>query len=191
MYGTLSVLNNANQQTLVFASKEDAEQFKKFANIYMEDSGACNGCGAYWVYRDVPVMFVEGHLSHFVSEVNREMLQQMLDNIIFARSAGEDFSEKPFFRVGEKDGALTFEFGKLPKRQRPTVGHMFRTLSSKCDKNIAGRVITDNGDTFRVIGFQHEGKDGKPMPDAEFIDINADQVMRIYDWMTLSRNERK
>ena len=177
MFAILEALENAIKKTLCFRSIEDAERFKSFVNTYMEESGAGNGYGAYWVNFNAKIVQVLEILDSFTTEINDNYIESMMESIIAERLAGLD--------QDYKTGGIIFSVSPLPPRQRPKAGDMFRTLISMgAEKKMEGRVLKDLGDTFEVIGYFDEGEDGKPKVDAKVITIDADKVMKIHDWLT-------
>lgn len=188
MPAILKVLENAIKKTLCFASKEDAERFKSFTNIYMEESGAGNGYEAYWVMFNSKIVEVDDALDSYDKRVKKSLLSSMMDSIVGTRTAGKDTSYYPAITVGLNNG-ITFNIQELPDKQRPGAGDMFRTLFSQgAETKFEGRVIKDNGDTLEVIDWYSEDDEGNPKVDAETICIEASKVMKIDDWLTRHRN---
>ncbi len=178
MFAILDALEDARKVTLCFASKADAERFKVFANIYMEESGAGNGYGAYSVMFDEQIVQVDVIPNGCSTELNTELIDQMLDDIITARKASTD-------TVIE---GIVFDDQKLPPQKRPTSGDMFRALRSKGAKaKLEGRVIKDHGDYLDVISCYDEDDEGNPKPDADILTIPTDHTMKINDWKTAMR----
>jgi len=184
MFVVLEALENADLKYLCFASRDDAERFKAFVNIYMEESGAGNGYGAYWVMFDADV---EDVLEGFDTELNMYLLNYMMSKVIEARLADSEIAMYPAIEVSMSTGVI-FRVGELPPRKRPTVGDMFRTLySAGAESKFEGRVIHDNGDTFEVINCSDEWPSGKLKDNAKIITISVGQVMKVNDWRAKRR----
>lgn len=190
MFAIIKALVNANTSDLCFVSKEDAERFKQFVNTYMEESGAGNGYdSAYWVLIEADILGCEQIPNFCSTTLNEQLLESMLKNIVFARTAGAEIGENVKINIGEKNGALTFSFDELPPRQKPGVGDMFRGLFSLGAPNMEGRVIRKNGKILTVISCWDEKKDGNPKSDAKYVELNENSVMKINDWMAGLREE--
>jgi hypothetical protein len=159
MYAILKALENSHDKLLCFASKEDSERFKDFANTYMEESGAGNGYGAYWVYFDAQIVEVSEILKDvFSCKLDRGLISSMLEDIVCARTAGESGAENIYINIGFKNYAITFFVGELPERQSPQAGDMFRSLQTKGVAKIEGRVlkIDDGKVVLSIVSSQDE-----------------------------------
>lgn len=202
MAALLKALQDGHTVVLRFTTKEDARRFKKFTNTYMEESGAGNGYGAYWVLFDMGISkedtaricYTCREQYPIVPRLNRDLVDSMLAAIMTARLAKRGATMDVALTVGEKDGAITFAIGVLPERQRPKAGDMFRALNRTCSEAARevgeGRVIHDNGETLGVISCWDEGDNGEPKRGARVITVRANEVMKINDWKAEHRRVR-
>lgn len=175
---TLKAFADGRPVILTFETKKDAKKFKRFVNTYMEESGAGNGYGAYWVFlNETPVGVTT--LDDQRAGINTSLLVRMRDAIVEAR----DSELKPNLHIEQSNFILRFDHDNFMRRKRPTKGDMFRSLFSYNKGRLEGRVIEDNGETLKVIGYWDEGKDKQPLPNAKLIEIKAADVMKIRDWM--------
>lgn len=186
MGALLKAIEDGVRSTFYFASKQDAERFKEFVNIYMFDSGAGNGYGAYWVLTDEMIVECDKAPTYAVTEVKNHILLSMLGDILNARTAGEQRNANGRM-AGKKNGGITFNAGELLPRQRPQVGDMFRTIKEDGanEEEYAvgeGRVIADHGDTLEVINYSDEEDDGRIKPNAKRVIVRVANVMKINDW---------
>lgn len=189
MKAVLEVLEDGHGPLLLcFATKEDAERFKRFSNIYMSESGAGNGYGAYWCYFDSAISEVTEVIRLSKTELRRDLVEDMLSDILRARTAGSQNPPQIDLVFGQKDGAITFNFGELPPHQNPAVGDMMRVFSREAtpeeEKIGEGRVLDDVGDELEVISVWDEGEDGKPKPGVVRKRVRKSVVMKIYDYMS-------
>ena len=194
MKALLEALEDGVTKTFCFASKENAKRFRSFTNTYMDESGAGNGYGAYWVYRDAEVIGCDKIPRSAVTEIKPELVRSMLHDILVARTSQRNPDAAVSLTVGTKEGAIAFSFGDLPLRQRPRVGDMFRTMKSlanEAEYNVGeGRVVADNGETLDVISSWDEGDDGKPKSDAKIVKVRVGSIMKINDWKREHRENR-
>lgn len=182
MKAILGAIEDGNSKGLFFASMEDAERFKAFCNVYLDESGAGNGYGAYWVYLDSIIIGVTGNPGHSTN-IREDLVKYMLDKIVCARTAGEKRGSSVELVMGTSDNGIKFNVGDLPSRLRPGVGDMFRSLRSQgALSKMDGRVIEDNGDILKVVSCWDENKDGSVKDDAKIIEIETSKVMKINDW---------
>jgi len=186
----LQASEDGANKILCFTTKEDAQRFKNFSNMYMEESGAGNGYGAYWVMRNADIIGVTKTVDIFTFELQNHLLEHMRESIAIARTAGESTGDDINFSVSNTGRAISFQIDNFPERQRPSKGDMFRNLYSYAGAKIEGRVIEDNDDTLKVISCLDEDDDGKPNPSATFIDISSSDVMKINDWKDKHRKEK-
>lgn len=178
MFAIFECLENAEKKTLCFASVEDAKRFKNLVNTYMEESGAGNGYGAYWVLFETEIEEVPEIMENFCTELDDNLITKMIQDVIRARTAGNP-------------QGIIFNLPELPKPQRPTRGDMFRTLFSRgANRKIEGRVINDNGDMLDVINCWDDDDNGKPKKDAKIITIPAAWTMKINDWKAELRKKK-
>lgn len=194
MFAILSAIEDGHSITLCFASKKDAEQFKQFANTYMDESGAGNGYGAYWVYRSSEVIRCDKVPPGSTTRLEQKFINSMTNDILVARTANRNHSAMADISIGIKNKAISFSFGNLPERQRPAVGDMFRTMKSQANEEEKavgeGRVIEDLGETLKVISCWDEGDDGRPKSNAKLITVRDVAVMKINDWKSEHRSNR-
>ncbi|MCX6745241.1 MAG: hypothetical protein NTX82_07010 [Candidatus Parcubacteria bacterium] len=178
MFAILDCIENGQKKKLCFASIEDAQRFKAFVNTYMEESGAGNGYNAYWVMFDTKIVEVSEIMDDFCTILNNDLIVHMLQAVIHSRTAG----------VGNSQGII-FNISELPPRQRPAKDDMFRTLYSQgATEKIEGRIIEDNGETFKVINCYDIDDKGKPKKNAKIITIPASHAMKINDWQKEHRS---
>ncbi|MBI2065390.1 MAG: hypothetical protein HYT62_05085 [Candidatus Yanofskybacteria bacterium] len=186
MFAMLQAIEDGHGIILCFASKEDADRFRQFTNIYMDDSGAGNGYGAYWVYNHKEIIRCDKIPSFCATRLERKLVSLMVSGILIARMATKHHSHRMNISIGERNGAITFNLDNLPARKRPTAGDMFRTVKSigNEDERLIGegRVLRDLGDTLEVISCWDEDDRGKPRKDAKVVTVRTDAVMKINDW---------
>lgn len=172
MFAILSVLENAREKTLCFASKPDAERFKCFVLTYMEESGAGNGYDAYWVDPEAKIVQTDSVPDGCQIMLNKKYVDTMLARVREARYAGDRSC----------DEAIAFDVPLLPDRKRPTKGETFRSLVSQgASMKIEGRVVNDKGSTLEVICCWDEDERGKPKPGATIFELETCQTMKIPD----------
>lgn len=177
MPALLEALEDGRKVTLCFAVTTNAEEFKSFANTYMEESGAGNGYDAYWVHFDAQIIQTDAIPPNTVTRLKHDLITRMRNAILDARLAGQP------------QAGITFWGQPLPPRQRPTQGDMFRTLLSQgATERIEGRVVADHGDTLDIISLHDEGASGRPLPNATIVTIPAEHAMKIPDWRSARRS---
>ncbi len=190
-YAELEALEDERLKILCFASKADAQRFKQFCNLYIDESGAGNGYGAYWVYTDTKISRCRKVASRCVIGLDTELIESMLHRILVARTAIGNPQVKVGYVVGIRDGAIFFTIGEFPPRQRPGVGDMYRIPRSALDEtNLAeseGRVVKDLGDILEVISCYNEERDGSIKPNAKVVRVKVTSVMKINDWLASRR----
>ncbi len=185
MYATLIVRKDDSYETLCFLSKADAQRFRRFVRTYIDESGAGNGYGAYWIVDDeidqrrVPPAGSKAALDH-------DRLKTMLFSILRARTAKNPPDVEVALKAWTVGRAVAFTFGMLPPRQRPGVGDMFRVIrgsrpSDEEAKVGEGRVVADRGKTFEVVSCWDD-ENGKIKPGAKRVTVRASKVMKIDDW---------
>lgn len=196
----VNVFADGQREKLRFASKRDANAFLAFAKIYVDDSGAGNGYGAYWVYLDEKPSFSPIPLPGSTEELDEKLISQMLSGILAARQAsntptmiGWSWGKRRGFR-----GGITFMIDPIPKRQRPAVGDMYRIPRSAMSADYSelpyseGRVLEDNGDTFTLRScYNEEPSTGEWRRERVTYTIAADRVMKINDWLSAMRHPDK
>ncbi len=164
--------------TLAFASKKDATAFKKFVNVYMSDSGAGNGYGAYWVYTNEEIVQCDKLPGTAKTSLKLYLLLDMMHSVLTARMASEKHGISVAINIGQERGAITFSTGRLPPRQRPAVGDMFRVIKRTTADEAEvheGRVVEDCGETLKVKSYWDYIK--------TIFTVNTKNVMKINDWI--------
>ncbi len=193
MYALIEAIEDGKTIQLCFASKADAKRFKKFTTMYMLESGAGNGYGAYWVWTDSAIVQCDV-IPEFASTILRfDLIEYMLCKVLVARTADKKTDVSVDLIVGKKDNAVVFFVGKLPPRQKPRAGDMFRLIDRtkmSADSITEGRVLKDLGDTLEVMSWGDEDKHGNKKADARIVTIKASQVMKINDWKSEHRKQR-
>lgn len=152
----------------------------------MDESGAGNGYGAYWVYFNAPIL-TGGMPLGATCKLQENFIRHMAQDILVARTTSRENLPTVDLAIGTNNGAIQFDFGKLPSRRKPRVGDMCRVLKSKCtqaERVIGdGRVVGSSGRTIKVISSWDEGDDGKPRPNACVTTVNVTHAMKINDWL--------
>lgn len=185
MFATIEVRKDDSLERLCFRSKEDTESFQEFVRIYMNETGAGNGYGAYWIF-DLDIGLYERVPRRSVVELETERVRDMLRAILKARTAtAEPDMAQVKLVTGSENGAIVFELGELPPRQRPAVGDMFLVVDSKATKEERligeGRVLRDLGDELEVVKCCDETDSGTLKPDAKRVRVRTSVVMKVRD----------
>lgn len=187
MYAVIQVLENGNRKSLCFYSEKDANSFKSFTNTYMDESGAGNGYGAYWIFLDSKIIQCDEIPDEVITCLTPELLYGMLDRISFARTADKRTIVRVSLRISMKAGAIEFNVGELPLRKSPTKGDMFRVIKSQANEDEIrvreGRVLEDLGKTLKVYSYSDEMHGKKPIEGAEIVEVRTASVMKINDWL--------
>lgn len=184
MFGLVSVFEDANRVQLLFASKRDAKRFIQFVRVYIAESGAGNGYGAYWYFKGEPIVGVDTKMGK--GYLNFDLIKEMSRSICDARNArrgkmwaGDDVTEAEYMpQVGVRDGAITFDFSpdKLPPRIRPRAGDLVRLVDNEKHERQIARVKEVKGTTAVLV----------PCPYSEItteIRLPLKQTMKIYDFL--------
>ncbi len=195
MFATIHVRKDDSFETICFRSENDAKRFQHFVLAYMRESGAGNGYGAYWIF-DLDIGLYKNIPSGSTARLDAERLQSMLRSILQARTAVDDPAAAgvsvPLTTEGGE--SIRFELGALPPRQRPTVGDMFRVVSTEADAEERrvgeGRVLMDLDNVFTVIDSWDEKDGGAFKADATWYRVRADRVMKISDWKKQRRGDK-
>lgn len=103
MFAMMDVLHDGNEQSLVFCSREDAINFRSFANAYMARGG--NGYGAYWVYGDEEIIGVDRIPKSSKVSLDGTYVDKMHKDI---QKRNRKISVN--ISSGQKRGAICFEF---------------------------------------------------------------------------------
>ena len=190
----LDIAADGRKETLRFASKKDAERFTEFVKVYVDDSGAGNGYGAYWVWLDANPYWRPFIVAKSINEINPDFVSSMLHSIVCARTAS---SNSPTIKWSweKTDGGIIFEMEELPARQRPAVGDMYRIPRSKMSADYydelgysEGRVLAEKDDIFTLRACHNEEPStGKWCGEEVVHTISADRVMKINDWLSAMR----
>lgn len=195
MYAILSILENGANKILAFCSRQDAERFRSFVQIYMEESGSRNGYGAYWCFWDAIIIECDDLPEDVVVEIKLNLFKYMLRRILIARTANSQTGLIVSYGISIRNGAILFSMAELPPRQKPQAGDMFRVLITKADESEAavyeGRVWRDFGDRLDVFSCWDEAGDGQPLPEAKITQVRTSSVMKINDWKKESRVKSK
>lgn len=147
MFGLVKVLEDGSEIDLLFIDKSDVEQFVKFVHTYMEESGAGNGCNAYWHYHNDPIIGVDSKIGR--GELRVDFIRNMAIAVCDARGARcpkwVDGVYKPPEYIpsyGVVDGTIVFNFDpkKLPPRITPKAGDMVRIVGDGDFKKDTARV---------------------------------------------------
>lgn len=193
-FGILKVQENGVSRELYFASVIYAQEFKDFVGVYMSDSGAGNGYGAYWCKYDqfIDRVIDESNARFYCGRsLDHALVIRMWNDICIARTAERNHGVLPNVRLGLKNGAIFFELDELPARQNPKQGDMFRVVKNannlmeliKLDVlGLEGRVLEERQDTVVVIASHQEGDDGNPIANAQLREIPTKLTMKINDW---------
>ena len=186
MYALLQCLEDMEEKIFCFCSVADAKRFKKFVNIYMHEHGG-NGYGGYWVYRDAEITEVKTVPKFSCTELNHNFVNGILRDILIRRTAKHEPEIKVNLTINNISGAIKFKVGKIPPKQRPTIGDMYnvigKTPKSWEHRMNTGRVFEDLCDTLKVYSNWDE-QDDKPEPKSGtiFALIDAKSVMKIEDF---------
>jgi hypothetical protein len=187
MYGFVQVIEDGRNVDLLFADKEQAKQFIDFVHVYMIESGAGNGYGAYWHLignLGNPVVGVDTKVGQ--GFLKTDLIQAMALSICDARAArphawqGGNVTVPEYMPLmGIKDGTIVFQFttSDLPHCIAPKKGDLAR--------------IVDNPKYYKCIGRVKEARDSGLFVIApcehsfltEEIELPAFEVMKIYDFL--------
>jgi hypothetical protein len=160
----------------------------------MLESGAGNGYGAYWVWTDSVIVQCDVIPESASTILRFDLIEYMLYKVLVARIADKKTDISADLIVGKKDDAAVFFVGKLPPRQKPRAGDMFRLIDRtkmSADSITEGRVLKDLGDTLEVMSWGDEDEYGNKKADARVVTIKTNQVMKINDWMSEARKQKK
>lgn len=185
MYGLLEVLEDGRGVNLLFKDKEQAENFTLFAHTYIAESGAGNGYGAYWHFRDNPIIGVDTKTGR--GNLNTDLVRAMALSICDARTArppawnGGNVTEPEYMPLVEvEDDAITFSFDadKLPPRIQPETGNLVRIVDNPEHSRQIARVKEVRGENVALIHcpYSHIEKD-------EELEIPLNNVMKINDFL--------
>ena len=189
----LDIVADGRNQTLCFASKKDAVDFSEFTKIYVDDSGAGNGYGAYWLWLDAQPYYRPYRKQNSVCLLNLKLVSAMLWSILSARLAISNPATIGFSQ-GSTGEAVTFSVDSLPPRLRPSVGDMYRIPRSKMSPDLSesgyseGRIMAENNETFILRSCSSEEPSrGNWRGDQKTYMIACDRVMKINDWLMQMR----
>jgi len=185
MFAIVQVRKDDSMQDLCFCNRESADRFVEFVKVYIRESGAGNGYGAYWIFDDAVGMY-ERPPAGAVKELESERIQTMLESILQARTAEDRPSLSVDLLIGTQDGAISLKIGELPPAQRPTAGDMCRVIGkdlNEVERTLGdGRVVRDLGDTLKVVSSWDTERDGRVSPNAKYLVVRTKNVMKINDW---------
>lgn len=191
MFATVQVRKDDTMQNLCFCDRESADRFVEFVKVYMNESGAGNGYGAYWIFDDAIGMY-ERPPAVAVKELESDRLYSMLGSILRARTAEDRPSLSVDLLIGTRDGAISLMIGELPPVQRPTAGDMCRVIGedlNEAERRLGdARVVRDLGDTLEVVSSWDTERDGRVSPDAKYLVVRTKNVMKINDWKANRRD---
>jgi hypothetical protein len=185
MYAIMQVKYNMKLINLCFCSVEDAKRFKNFVDIYIDDTGAGNGYGAYWMF-DIKIKRRPWLSKSAITCLNEDFIKNMLFRILSVRRA-EKHPEMDISCFGWKlKGAIKFSMGKIPPRLTPKKGDMYRIPRSLGGENMLekaeGVIIEECGEIFRTIAW-YDYASGKAKPNAKIHEVKSNQVMKIYNYL--------
>ena len=198
-FALLKVIENQERfTTLCFASHEDAKRFKEFGVTYVDESGAGNGYGAYWVYSDLEIVPCFWIPNNAVTILNTGLVTDMVWSILRARFAVENPPDCVGYKVGLRNGALTFLIGEFPPKILPTTGDMYRIPrpEQRTEEEFhlsEGRVLADFGDEVDIVSSCDIRDDSitEPKEGAKKLRIKKDRLMKINDYLARIRARRK
>lgn len=183
MYGLVRVLEDARVVDLLFADKEQAASFVQFVEMYMAESGAGNGYGAYWHFRNEPIAGIDTKIIR--ENIRSDLIENMCLSICDARKArksawqGGEVAEPEYMpRVGEENGTITFSFDptKFPPRIQPNAGDLVRIVDNETHERGIARVkeLKDGNVVLIPCSYSHI---------KEEIVLSVDHVMKIHDFL--------
>ena len=193
MYYVLEVLYDVDDKiNLCFFDLESAREFRDFVFVYMDETGAEDGSGAYWLTKDrkikiYPFAFLLPKKTFaFLCGI---ALEHMLNEILKVRMATNNplCAIRANFYIHKKRGSSCILFSlsrKLPAQQIPQVGDMYRVpksreymVSNKEERE--GRVIGKYCfNVLKVIDAKDELKRRRKIRR-----IPRQSVIKINDWM--------
>ncbi len=179
----LDVLENQKRKVrLLFHSKEDAEAFLRFVEVYIMESAPGNGYDAYWpLGAPKCAFFRDGH-----PQIDFKLIRNMLWSIFQARGAeppNEDREAEVVTAWNATDGAIGFFFRekRLPPRLVPMPGDLARIVEHPEYDRTDARVIRHLGSQAEVLIDPGRARPGMPavMP--------LKHLMRIRDYLAPSK----
>ncbi|MEI6835770.1 MAG: hypothetical protein WCK59_02970 [Candidatus Falkowbacteria bacterium] len=191
----MKVLEDAEEKIFCFQSVADAEGFKKFIGIYMHEHGG-NGYGGYWVYSDAEITEVKTIPSFACTKLRHNFISRILNDIVVRRTACHEPEVNIDLIINETEEAIKFKISKLPSRQRPGTGDMYRVVGKTPklwdNRMNTGRVFQDLDHVVKVYSmWDEEDKKPEPKPEAKFALISKEAIMKIEDFCAKIRNYAK
>lgn len=197
----LDVAKDGSRETLRFASKHDVARFVDFINVYVDDSGAGNGYGSYWMFMAKPY-WRPYKLRDSTTKLDPEIISRMFASILRARLAINDTSQTSqtllqwLWTWSIVDKGIIFRMEPLPPRQRPTVGDMYRIPRSQLLPDGSdfvyseGRVLTEKDGILTVRPCQDEDSATGEWRDDKKITyaVEVHRTMKINDWLSAMRH---
>lgn len=190
MNASIKVRIDRRVVVVCFASREDAERFRAFTDLYHVESGERFADEAYLNY-GYAMSLTHGRPPWATATLERGRLLHMMGKILEGRLAAAAPDLAPYLeRLGDNgpDGVIfPLSAADLPPRQRPAVGDMCRGLTPDAGFRIGsegGIVVADHGDVLEVVSAWEIGFDGRCRDDALRHRVAAGEVMKIRNWLT-------
>ncbi|MBT4722332.1 hypothetical protein HN958_00725 [Candidatus Falkowbacteria bacterium] len=125
----LRVIEKGNVTVLAFASQNDAETFRNFVLLYMEETGTINMNDGYWLDVFSKVFMLDHLLPNSDTQLDEDLIQTMIKSIIENRLAGGKTKLTAFFALYAEGDLITFSMPQFPPRLTPEIGDSCRAFS--------------------------------------------------------------
>ena len=201
----LKVFKDGKQEILRFISRSSMNAFRHLTTSYMDDSGAGNGYGAYWIMFDEKHFHTHSILDDTEYLLDAKLVNQMLHSLLCARLAisnpkmiSWNAEAKETNGHGSAKG-IDFKIDEIPPRLVPTVGDMYRIPRTKLTDNpldgrfSEGRVLEEKDGVLTVRAcWDEDSKTGEwKEGDRKTYTIEANRVMKINDWLASHRHPKE
>ncbi len=184
MFVCTEVLEDGVLKKFCFDDESQFNNFAKFVWSYIFESGASSGKNAYWVLEDIYVERVRKIPKKAKLTLRMELIKNMAKKIITERLAGQ-VSFKTKISIGTINGAIAFKISRLPKRQMPKPGDMFRIIEPLYMRGYfptQGKVLRELKNCFEIIGVADIKPSGKIRPVPIIYSVRKECVMKVFDW---------
>lgn len=196
MLASVRTRKDDTMEELLFVSREAAESFLSFVEMYKNESGAGNGYGAYWVYDDNLEM-TDGCSDRFTGTLDLERVIKMAWDIAYARSGGSPVTLPSITYYEGEEGAIGFAFWGFDSRVVPAAGDMYRVVdwqklsAEEGPYPKEGRVLSIMGENATILGWYDEDENGRAKENAAPLVVPLDAIMKIPDWLKKSRERKR
>jgi hypothetical protein len=192
-FAHLRVLEKGNVTVLVFASKNDAETFRNFVLLYMEEAGTVNIDEGYWLDVFSTVFMLDHVLPNSDTKLDEELIQTMMKAIIENRLAGGMTKLTAFFALYAEGDLITFSMPPFPLRLTPGVGDSCRAFhpSYLVGSGSVYYVCAEDRDNLIVVNIADKHfhyPDGREAAQDQSTDLQSPQIGKGAQRYTLPKN---